>query len=225
MTNNDDIMLVGSLDQPIVTDNGWILERIDVIIQESVQKHDAIIALNVCKQLVEISKTSGLALAKALYLIKINWDEYDVGDEFTNTVLDYTGLHQHTIDRYVSVWAMFANHNVPKDLLEEVIQRNIKDLIPVAKAIEQGYEIDRDNWEAIAEATDFAEVAKIVREDIKQKEPRKGSLQLYMDRTGTIWAFQNDERKFVGSLEVTDEDEVVQKAINRIINGSGIIKQ
>ena len=225
MTNNDDIMLVGSLDQPIVTDNGWILERIDVIIQESVQKHDAIIALNVCKQLVEISKTSGLALAKALYLIKINWDEYDVGDEFTNTVLDYTGLHQHTIDRYVSVWAMFANHNVPKDLLEEVIQRNIKDLIPVAKAIEQGYEIEQKDWEAIAEAHDLTGVAKVLREDVKNKPPRKGSLQLYMDRGGTIWAFQNEERFFVGTLVVADKQDAVQKAINRIINGSGIIKQ
>src|SRR3989304_2711158 len=111
MTNNDDIMLVHSIDQPIVTDNGWILERIDVIIQESVQKHDAIIALNVCKQLVEISKTSGLALAKALYLIKINWDEYDVGDEVNNTVLDFTFLEDPAIARNFSVWAMFANHN------------------------------------------------------------------------------------------------------------------
>lgn len=225
MTDHDDIMLIGSLDQPIATDNGWVLNRIDEVINESVQKHDALIALNVCKQLVEISKTSGLALAKVLYLIRENWDQYDVGDDFTNTVLSYTGLHHHTIDRYISVWSMFAHEQVPPELTEELKQRNMKELVPVAKAIEQGYEISDENWEAIAEATDFAEVAKIVREDIKQKEPRKGSLQIYMDRGGTLWAFQDGERYFVGSLEVTDDEDAVQKAINRIVSGSGIIKQ
>lgn len=225
MTDLDDIALIGSLDQPIATDNGWVLERIDAIIQESVQKHDAIIALNVCKQLVEISKTSGLALAKALYLVKKNWDEYDVGDDFANTVSDYTGLHSATVDRYVLVWKMFADKKVPEQLVEDIQNRNIKELIPIAYAIEDDKEVEDTTWKKIADAENYHEVSNIIREEITHKPPKKGSMQLWLDRSGTIWAFHNDERFFVGSLEVTNEDEVVQKAIHRIVTGGGILKQ
>lgn len=223
--NDDTLMIIGSLDQPIQTDNGWVLKRIDEIIDESVEKHNAFIALNACKQLVEVSKTSGMALAKALHLTKQHWDEYDQADEFESVAYEYLGLHKATVDRYVNVWNMFAGKDVPEELKEEIQQRNIKDLIPVAKALEQGYEIGKDTWRDIADAPDFNTVSKIVREDVKGVAPRKGSLQLYLDDLGTIWAFYNDKKYFVGSLEVDSEDEAVQKSIKRIISGGGILGQ
>lgn len=223
--NDDTLMIIGSLDQPIQTNNGWVLQRIDEIIDESVEKHNAFIALNACKQLVEVSKTSGLALAKALHLTKQHWDAYDQADEFEAVAYEYLGLHKATVDRYVNVWDMFAGKNIPDELKEEIQQRNIKDLIPVAKALEQGYEIKKDTWQDIADAPDFNTVAKIVREDVKGVAPRSGSLQLYMDSTGTIWAYYNNSKYFVGSLEVDSEDEAVQKSIKRIISGAGVLEQ
>jgi hypothetical protein len=229
MTDNDDIMLLGDLTSDIEVNDDWVFNRIDEVLAESIEKHSALIALNVGRQLREISRVSGLALAKLLYGMKISWEQYtDINtkdDTFEDVVVSYIDIHKDNVMRYANVWALFANKVVPKDLVEEISQRNIKDLIPVGLAITQGYEIDQDAWEKIAAAPDYNTVLRTVREDVKNKPPRKGSLQLLLDRDGTIWAFQDDERYFVGSLEITNEKEVVQKAINRIINGSGILRQ
>lgn len=226
MTEHDDITLIDTLNSSVEIEDDWVFHKIDEVLAESLEKHSALIALNVGRQLREISRVSGLALAKLLYGMKINWENYtDINDNFEDVVISYIDIHKDNVLRYANVWALFAEKLIPEGLVDEIQDRNIKDLIPVGLAITQGYEIDQEAWEKIAAAPDYNTVLRTVREDVKNKPPRKGSLQLYLDRTGTIWAFQDDERKFVGSLEVTDEDEVVQKAINRILNGSGVIRQ
>lgn len=229
MTEHDDIMLINTLNTAVEIEDDWVFHKIDKVLAESVEKHSALIALNVGRQLREISRVSGLALAKLIYGMQLNWDSYtDINiqdDKFEDIVVSYIDIHRDNVLRYANVWALFDKKIVPEELVEHIQQRNIKDLIPVGLAISQGYEIEQDAWEKLADAPDYNTVLRTVREDIKNKPPRKGSLQLYLDRTGTIWAFQDEERKFVGSLEVTDEDEVVQKAINRILNGSGILRQ
>jgi len=226
VTNNDDIILIGDLTSDIEIDDDWVFNKIDEVIAESIEKHSALIALRVGTQLREISRVSGLALAKLIYGMRENWETYDdVNDDFEDTVISFIDIHKDNISRYANVWALFDKKLVPEELRETIQDKNIKDLIPVGLAISQGYEIEQEEWEAIAEAHDLTGVAKVLREDVKNKPPRKGSLQLYMDRDGTIWAFQNEERFFVGTLVVADKQDAVQKAINRIINGSGIIKQ
>lgn len=226
MTEHDDITLIDTLNSSVEIEDDWVFHKIDEVLAESLEKHSALIALNVGRQLREISRVSGLALAKLLYGMKINWENYtDINDNFEDVVISYIDIHKDNVLRYANVWALFAEKLIPEGLVDEIQDRNIKDLIPVGLAITQGYEIDQEAWEKIAAAPDYNTVLRTVRKDVKNKPPRKGSLQLYLDRTGTIWAFQDDERKFVGSLEVTDEDEVVQKAINRILNGSGVIRQ
>lgn len=222
--NDDTLMIIGSLDQPIQTDDGWALNRIDEIIERSVQEHNAYIALNAGQQLRSIIKTSGLSLAKLLFLMKKNWDQYDMADEFNDVAYEYIGIEKVTVDRYIDVWNMLTNNSIPEQFREGIQQRNIKDNIPIAHALED-HEISDDIWQKLVEAPDINTVSKIIREEVTHQPPKKGSLQLYMDRTGTIWAFYNDERYFVGSLEVDADEEAVQKAIKRIISGGGILEQ
>lgn len=219
-----DLQIFDGLDQPIPADHNWALERIEEIIKESVRKKNAQIALNACTSLVQISKVSGLALAKALYLIKKNWHKYKDAGEFVEEVHSATGLHTHTIERYTKVWGMYDNACVPQEYWEEIQQRNIKEQIPIANAIYQGYDVDQDAWEKLVEAPDFSTVSKIVREDITGKPPRKNTLQLQMDDIGSIWGLHQGNRYFIGSLEVSDEEEIVQKAIERIKKGAGIME-
>lgn len=225
MGNHDDVVLFSPLDQSVDTDNDWALHRVDEIIAESIEKKDAFIALNLCRQLYGVSKVSGLSLAKALYFTNINWTVYEVGDEFENVIQEYTGLHPHTVDRYIHIWKMFEDEDVPLHLVHDLQQRSTQELAPVALTIKQGYEIEDEQWEEIAEATNRAEIATILREDVKHKPPRKSLLQIYMDRDGSLWAFKDNQRKFVGSLEINDDAEIVQKAVNRILTASGVIRQ
>lgn len=219
----DELAILTGLDQPIPADNKEILERIEEIIQQSVKEHNAYKALDACKTLVKVSKVSGLALAKALYLIEKNWASYGEEETFEEVAYVYIGLHKHTVERYTVLWKMYAEKLIPDNVSEVIQQHNVKAQIPIARALEQGYEIDDTEWQKLSEAPDLTTVEKIIREDVKGKPPRKGSLQLWIDDLGSMWATFEGDRFFVGSLEVDSDEEAVQKAIERIKKGAGIL--
>ncbi len=219
----DELLVFSGLDQPIPADSTEILQRVEEIIRRSVEERNAYTALDACKTLVQVSKISGLALAKALYLIEKNWSNYDETDKFEDIAYIYIGLHKHTVERYTVLWKMYAEKLIPDNISEEIQQHNVKAQIPIALALEQGYEIDDAEWEKLAHAPDLTTVSKILREEVKGKPPRKGSLQAWIDDLGSIWALYKGERFFVGSLEIDSEEEAVQMLIERIKKGAGIL--
>lgn len=225
MTDANELLIIGQFDQDIDADDNWLLEKIDKVIDESLSKHDVYIALNTCKTLKSIIKTSGIGLAKLLYLTYYHWDEFGMTDEFDEIVFDYVGLHRHTVDRYVRVWGMYAEDKIPKEFVQKIMHRNIKDQIPIANALVQGYSIPRETWEDLADAPDYNTVSQIIMEDVKQAEPRRNAMKLFLDERGTIWVKKGSEaRKFVGSLETHSDEDIVKMAIQRIIRGSGMLE-
>jgi len=221
----DDLMIVSSLDQNLPMELRDFLEEVNEKIQESIRQKNPYIALNVCKRFKLAAQLSGLGLARALYAIKKNWDKYETEEKFEDVAFQYVGVHRHTVDRYVSIWNMFDSGQVPEELAGDLQQRNIKDLVPIAKALEQGYDLTEDDWENLAEAPDYSTISKIIREDVKDKEPRKGSLQIMMNDIGTMWVWSDGERFDLGSLRLLDSTEAVQKAISRIVSNAGVIRK
>jgi len=221
---NDEIILLNGLDQTLPTNDEWILEKVDEIIQESLEKKDAYLALNSCRALKQIAQLSGIALAKFFYLMKENWDKYEIGDEFDEVAFDYVGVHKSTVDKYVRVWKMHTQNLIPEKFSEEIRKRNIKDQIPIAITVDQGYEIEEDTWEELAHAPDFASVSAITRE-IKGKEPSKSALLIFISSDGTLTAQQEGETEFVGYLNVDDAGLIAEKAIQRITKSSGVLER
>lgn len=221
--NDDELMLVGPLDQPLPAESNEILRKVEALILEAAEEHNQWKALNVCKELVQVQKLSGLGLARALFLVRKNWSKFEASERFEDVAYAYIGLHRHTVDRYINVWEMFEAGYVPKDIEEQIRQRNIKDLIPIANAVAQGYTISEPMWAKIAEAPDFTTVAKIIREDIKGAEPRSSGIMLSVDAEGNLWAFSEGQQYFVGWLEPDSPYDVVRKASERIIANAGIM--
>lgn len=218
--SDDELVLLSGLDQPVEA-NLDILSAFDTAINTAIENRDLDAAMGVCLKLVKAAKLSGLGLSRALFRLYSDWEQFDTGDNFTDTVSSYLGLCQQTVDNYIQV-AMMLQVAPNREDLE---QKNIRDLIPIAKAISQGYEIEDGQWTKLAEAEDFASISQIVRDEIKEAAPRKSGLQLSIDRDGSIWAFVQSERYFVGSLELKDDSSVIQKACARIITSAGILKQ
>ena|SRR4030067_2958545 len=219
---NDELMLLSSLDQSLSTDNDWVLKRVEEIIAEAVAEKDAYKALNLCKTLREISQLSGLGLAKALYLIYKNWENFGLTDNFESVAYEHLGLHKITVTSYVRIWGMFDEKIVPEEYAELLMQHNIKDLLPIANTIAQGYELEEHDWQELAEAPDYSSV-QIRCRDIKGQPPRKNSLQLFLNPAGEIWAYQQEQRYLIGYLEIESDKETVKKAIERITKASGIM--
>lgn len=221
---NDELIIDTSLDQPIPADNEWILQKAENIINEAIEKKDAEIALSACEQLIKISKLSGIGLAKLLYLLKANWEVFKRHDTFEEVAYTRFGKHRHTIDRYLAVYEeLFIKDNIPDQFKNDIQQQAIRTQDYIAAALKQGEEISNDEWEKLAHAPDINTVLKVLREDVRGKPPRKGSLQGWIDDLGNVWAEYNGERSFAGSLEVDSDVEAVQMLIARIKKGGGIL--
>lgn len=221
---NDELTVVSPLDQALDTENVELLDWIRSKGEESIQQRDISIIVAPLQAMVRMAKMNGLGLACGLYFIKQHWSDYEIDDEFEDYTFVELGLHRHTIDRYVDVWAMYDTKAMPDEIAPRIMQQNIKSQIPIAKAVAQGYEIDDATWEDLADATDYSEVAKIVRE-VKGKEPRKGSLQLFLDRDGTLHAISDGLMYDIGYLSIWEDEPVVGKAVDRIVSNSGILRR
>ena len=173
--------------------------------------------------LLGLQRISGKALASLLYGKKAWWKRTKQDDKRQCTFEDYEqsrhGLKGTTIDRYIVVWDKMQSF--PAQFQE----RPIRELIPVAKAVEQGYEISKNDWKALVKATSLAEIGEILRTKVKGKTARRSSRQLKMERDGTINVWVGSEPKFVGYVDVKSEDEDVKKAVARILGGAGVIKR
>jgi hypothetical protein len=220
-----DLELLNGMDQSVPIDDGWILNKIDEIIADSIEQKDAYVALNSCRQLRQISQLTGVALAKLFYLIKKNWEIYEIGDNFSDTVADYAGVSSATVSKYVKVWSMYENKLLPPEVEDEIRQKNIKDQVPISTLVtEDEYELDEDDWQNIVDAPDFNTVNREIR-DITGKKQYKNALNIFMSEDGTLNATQHDETEYVGFLNVEGADDIAWKAIQRLIRTAGVLQK
>jgi len=220
--NDDELVLFGKgldLDTP-GNDDFW-MDRVEEILEKALQDQDAEYALNACANLIWIAKISGKALAKMLFTLKHHWNVFSVDENFEDYAYPKLGLDKQTIVRYIKIEEML--HELPEEA-QNFAQRPIQQLIPVANALAQGYEFTPEDYNKFAEMPTYKDIQSAVNE-ITGKEPRKSGVTIFLDRTGSLWASNKDERKFLGSLETTDESILVQKAITRIVDRAGVMRQ
>lgn len=225
----DDLFLSSSLDQITVVgaeyDDTDFLDKIRAAIEKAIEERNALEAIRICRLLLSTVRLSGKGLALVLYLLKKNWDVFGLDEEFEDFVYAEFGIHRYTVRRYVAVYEnIMASDIVPEDIAPVIREKPIKELIPIAMAIDSGYDIDYETWRKIAEAPDEKTVSSIIRSEVREAPQRSGSIFLGIDTFGRIWAYANQERHFVGTLEVESDNETVRKAISRIVRNSGIME-
>ena len=217
-------IIVNGLDQALAVDADKFLQSIKEHLIEAVETKDANRAFGIIKQLRLASQLSGLSLAQALWIIRDSWKSFEMDGKFEEIAFERIGLHKSTVREYCRVWDLFEEGYIPTSLENRFKSKNIKDLKYIANTVSRGFDIEADDWEELADAPDYSSVSKKIRE-IKGVEPKKGSLQIYLENDGTINAYYNDRIVYVGFLDVESIDSTVQKTINRIVNGSGMIEK
>jgi hypothetical protein len=218
----DELLVLNGLDQSLPVDDNLMLQRVDEIMDESLREKDPYIALNFGKSLIIVSQLSGIGLAKLFYQMKENWDAYERKDDFDEIAYDYVGRTKGTVDRYVRVWKMYEQNLIPKNLSEEIRQKNIKEQIPIANLLAQGYEPDGEEWQELADAPDHASISAKIRE-ITGAEPRKSAILIFMSENGELSAQQEGETQFVGYLDINDAGDIAEKAIQRLLKSAGVL--
>jgi len=201
-----------------------ILTAIDDVLDHLHNTGDLEPAERALKTLVGVQEVSGLALAKLLHGLWRWWEDTNQSansnDDFVDWVFSLnTSVKPITVERYISVW---DKHD--RGLFtERLTDRPMKDQIAIASAMSQGYNFNKKQIKELERAESNGEVLRIIRE-VKGVEPRKSALIIDLERDGSLWAWQNGEKSYVGFLNVKEENEseTIKKAIARITNNSGI---
>lgn len=214
------------MNKSIAVIDGQVLSKknfMDAVDQEIIHLHDTgdiAQVINVLNGLSAIEDVSGHAKAKLLFASS-EWYKQHVPDEsFSDHVESTTTLKKVTVNRYITVWRYVDDLTIPK----EIAERPMRDLVPIAMTLSQGYDISKEQWRKIKLVTNDGELRDVLRK-IKGKAERKSAKVLKLSRDGSLYLWKNNERKFVGFLEVTSEDKDVLETIEKIKISNGIVEE
>lgn len=222
---NDELEINTSFDQTILVDYTQVEQEVSDLIEKAIQEKNAYLIVNKATEFIGKFRTNGLGLAKLLYLAQHNWDKLEMSDNFVDMMFEGTGLSRTTIERYISVWEKYESNTIPQQYQDRFKLLPLKNQIPVAKALEQGYEITDDQWQNIVNSPDNSSLLAEMR-IIKGIEPRKGSLVIVLKRNGDLVASYNGVQTFLGWLDPNEKnDPVLEKCIGRIVQGAGILRE
>lgn len=219
----NDIIIETPLDQPstLSIDLSWVDEKVLGYIKDS----DLDAATNMVLDMKRAAQLSGMSLAISLYYLEKYWERFETDTNFFDELMVRTGFHRNTITTYTKVGKLLREE-APEGVREQLSNLRVNQLIPIANAVAQGYEIGNETWQELVATEDEAAVREIIRDDVKESDPRESSLRLWVTRDGTIFAYKGkkSQQKYVGSLEVESDDPDVQKAVERIIKNAGMLR-
>jgi hypothetical protein len=177
--------------------------------------------MNVLNGLDAVEGITGHAKAKLLYGAHEWYTQNKPNEVFSDHVESHTGIKKVTVDRYVLVWRYVEDLTIPKEIAEQPM----RNLVPIAKTLSQGYDISKEQWRKIGLCSNDGELREVLR-NIKGKAERKSARIIKMDRQGSLWGWKDNKRYFLGSLNIQDaqEDLVIAEFIEKIKISSGIVE-
>jgi hypothetical protein len=199
---------------------GDVFSAIDNVIVNLNRTGDIQEATKVVNILIEIEGVSGKAKAKLWYGMNEWWEQNKKGEDFADHITSTTPTkHRKTVLEYVNVWEQIEQENIPK----KVQAKPMRELVPIANMLAQGYEPTKEQWVSIELAdNDLGDVIN----RIKKKKPRKSGLKIYLERDGSLNLWKNNQKKYVGFLDIKESsDPDIAKAIERIVSGAQIIRR
>ena len=195
------------------------LKQVDDLIKSALEHDNIDIILAEINKMVQAKELVGKVLSKTIYLLHQNWYSFSISEHQTLIgTLESINVHSHTTQRYLKY--ELQKEKLPKEFLD----KPIRELIPITNALFDDFEITDEDWSNLARASNLLDIHRIIREDIKNQEPRKSSLQIYLKDDGSVYCWRNQERYDVGFLDVHSKHEAVQMAINSIV-GERIIRK
>lgn len=198
------------------------MSSIDDVIDNLNNTGDLQGATKVLNNLDRLDNVTGHAKAKLLCGMNAWYVANNQGDEFSDYIESVSTTKKITVERYVLVWHLIEENYIP----HTIAQRPMRDLVPIAKCIQQGYEIDKDGWRKINLCSNDGELRDVLRK-IKGKAERKSAKVIKLSRDGSLFLWKNSVKKFLGFLNVKDAetDTDIAEEIEKIKDKIGAISE
>lgn len=196
-----------------------VLDEVKSILTELDETGDMRRAQAGLKTLDTIQDTAGLGKAYLLWGMQ-RWHKLhsQSQEEFFSSIGITDGQKVTYSKRLINLWDQIQKKAIPTD----VQKKSVKLLIPIARALADGYAFDEEDWGEVRLATNEAQIGEIIHK-IKKTKPRADLLSLWMAADGSLYVQKGDQREFYGYLDVEHEDvELVAQAIARTVNNTPI---
>lgn len=198
-----------------------ILSAIDEVIADLNETNNLELAEKALASLKGIEDVSGMGIAKLLHGVNMWWDATNQDELTEDSFEDWaysvdTSFSSVYIKRCVSIY----KYEQDGTFSERIQAQPIKFKQQIASHLDQGYDIDKNEWKQLERSTHESETGAILRE-IKGKPPRKQTLQMSLTRDGSIELWYQGEKFFGGYLpkpegaESEKEKEAIEKMISR----------
>jgi hypothetical protein len=179
--------------------------------------------MGLLNNLDELDSVAGHAKAKLLFASH-EWYKVNVpGENFGDHVESTTSTKKVTVDRYITAWKYVENSIIPK----EIAERPMRDLVPIAKTLSQGYDISKEQWRKIGLSTNDGELREVLRK-IKGKAERKSAKVIRLARDGSLHLYKKGQaKKFLGffDLKASEEDKEIAEEIEKFIQCRGVVRE
>jgi hypothetical protein len=192
-----------------------ILLRVEDLVNLAVENQDLTPIERAVVGLLSVSRISGIALAKILYLTKFQWDNFNRRGTWEDWAIDTFVIERITVKRYFLVWEMLVSGDIPREYCKKLEIMPIKSLIPISSMWKQKFEPTTQQWQRLANATNHSTVTKIIRE-IKKVEPKENSLQIEWDAEGKSVTGWKNGKPHVIRLMYDESDEVIIAMLSRL---------
>jgi hypothetical protein len=204
-----------------------LFSDVDTVVASSLIQADPRPALEFGRRLRRDGQLKGLALAKLLSCLDKNWAMFQttgMEERIEDIVFVEMGISPQTTRKYIRLWEdLFENPMIAQDIKNKLFGKSIKSLLLLTAAARDGDDID---WSRIANAENGAEIRELVRDARGPTTSSEASVLLMMDREGILYAKRGSDgdRLMVGRLLIGEMDnQIIEKAINRIVERGGVI--
>jgi hypothetical protein len=215
-------------DKSIISIQGQPLGRkefMGAVDQEIIKLHDTgdiNRVMTILNGLDAVEGVTGHAKARLLWGAS-EWYKQNVPDEsFVDHVASTTDIKKVTVNRYIGTWKYVEDLTIPK----EIAERPMRDLVPIAMTLKQGYDISKEQWRKIKLSTNDGELRDVLRQ-VKGKAERKGAKVIKLMRDGSLYGYKGKQQYFIGYLNIKDaeNDIVLAEFIEKIKISVGIIEE
>jgi hypothetical protein len=226
MSNQEsDIIVSGSDISPLLSEGDMeFLNSIDGVIRSAIIQSDPGVIFDFGRTLWKDGHIKGLGLAKLLGKTSQQWSVFQMGEvteRFEDAISAEIGISAQTARKYADMWeALFENPSISTQDKKALYGKPIKSLLLLTAAARDEDDI---NWKAVGEASTVNEVREIVRDARGGKTSSNSSVKIIMSANGEIRAKCGESSAVIGHLSVNEEDPIIKKAIQRIVDRSGIL--
>lgn len=209
-------------------DYAEVLGDVDLIMADVNREGSVNIGLRYAKMYVRGMKVAGLALANLLWQLQEWWDanvtlSQDSFDDMAGAKLN---LASATVRRWRRTWYWVIVHpDHDKERTKILLTKPAQGLYALVSPSKEGL-MTEEAWKSAEKATNKGALEELRRELQGISVTGDNRLMIMLERDGTIKARKGDQHyRAVGVLNIDDEDETVQAAVERITRKAGVFER